>query len=80
MADLLEDMKSLPVQNKTVALMENGTWAAASGRLITAKLEEMKNITLLDTKISIRSALQNGRETELDAFAQQIVEEMQDGE
>ena len=80
MADLLEDMKALSVQNKTVALMENGTWAAASGRLITAKLEEMKNITLLDTKISIRSALQNGRETELDAFAQQIVEEMQDGE
>lgn len=80
MADLLEDMKALSVQNRTVALMENGSWAAASGRLITAKLEEMKNITLLDTKISIRSALQNGRETELDAFAQQIVEEMQDGE
>ena len=80
MADLLEDMKALSVQNKTVALMENGTWAAASGRLITAKLEGMKNITLLDTKISIKSALQNGRETELDAFAQQIVEEMQDGE
>lgn len=80
MADLLEDMKALSVQNKTVALMENGTWAAASGRLITAKLEEIKNITLLDTKISIKSALQNGRETELDAFAQQIVEEMQDGE
>ena len=73
-------MKALSVQNRTVALMENGTWAAASGRLITAKLEEMKNITFLDTKISIRSALQNGRETELDAFAQQIVEEMQDGE
>ena len=80
MADLLEDTKALSAQNRTVALMENGTWAAASGRLITAKLEEMKNITLLDTKISIRSALQNGRETELDAFAQQIVEEMQDGE
>ncbi len=80
MADLLEDMKALSAQNRTVALMENGTWAAASGRLITAKLEEMKNITLLDTKISIRSALQNGRETELDAFAQQIVEEMQDRE
>ena len=80
MADLLEDMKALSVQNRTVALMENGTWAAASGRLITAKLEEMKNISLLDTKISIKSTLQNGRETELDAFAQQIVEEMQDGE
>ena len=76
MADLLEDMKALSVQNRTVALMENGTWAAASGRLMTAKLEEMKNISLLDTKISIKSALQNGRETELDAFARQIVEAM----
>ena len=76
MADLLEDMKALSVQNKTVALMENGTWAAASGRLISAKLEEMKNMTVLENRISIRSALQNGRETELDAFAQQIVEAM----
>ena len=64
------------MQNKTVALMENGTWAAASGRLISAKLEEMKNMTVLENRISIRSALQNGRETELDAFAQQIVEAM----
>ena len=76
MADLLEDMKALSVQYRTVALMENGTWAAASGRLMTAKLEEMKNISLLDTKISIKSALQNGRETALDAFARQIVEAM----
>lgn len=76
MADLLEDMKALSVQNRTVALIENGTWAAASGRLITARLEELKNITVLDTKISIRSALQNGRQTELEAFAKQIAEAM----
>ena len=80
MRSFIEHLTERNFKKRTVALMENGTWAAASGRLITAKLEEMKNITLLDTKISIRSALQNGRETELDAFAQQIVEEMQDGE
>lgn len=76
MADLLEDMKALSVKNRTVALMENGTWAAASGRLMAAKLEELKDMTVLETKISIKSALQNSHEQELDAFAQQIAEAM----
>lgn len=76
MANLLEDMKALSVQNRTAALIENGTWAAASGRLIAARLEEMKNMTVLETKLSVKSALQNGRANELDAFAQQIVEAM----
>ena len=76
MHDLLADMKALAVQNRTVAIMENGTWAPAAGRLMTKELEEMKNINILDMKLTIKSALQNDRETELDAFAQQIVDTM----
>ena len=76
MHDLLADMKALAVQNRTVAIMENGTWAPAAGRLMIKELEEMKNINILDMKLAINSALQNDREAELDAFAQQIVDAM----
>lgn len=76
MHNLLADMKALAVQNRTVAIMENGTWAPAAGRLMMKELEEMKNIRILDMKLAIKSALQNDREAELDAFAQQIVDAM----
>ena len=76
MHDLLADMKALDVQNRTVAIMENGTWAPAAGRLMIKELEEMKNINILDMKLAIKSALLNDREAELDAFAQQIVDAM----
>ena len=76
MENLLADMKALAVQNRTVAIMENGTWAPAAGRLMLKELEEMKNIMVLDMKLAIKSALQNDREAELDAFAQQIVDAM----
>ena len=76
MENLLADMKALAVQNRTVAIMENGTWAPAAGRLMVKELEEMKNINILDMKLAIKSALQNDREAELDTFAQQIVDAM----
>ena len=76
MDNLLEDMKALAVQNRTVAVMDNGTWAPAAGRMMVKKLEEMKNIQVLDMKLSIKSALGADREEELDAFAQQIVDAM----
>ena len=76
MNNLLEDMKALSVQNRTIAVMDNGTWAPAAGRMIVKKLEEMKNINVLDLKLSIKSALKQDREDELEEFAQQIVDAM----
>jgi flavorubredoxin len=76
MHNLIEDMKALSVQNRTVAIMENGTWAPAAGRLMVKELEEMKNMNILDMKLAIKSALHNDRETELDTFVQQIVDAM----
>lgn len=62
---LLTDMEHLAVQNKTVAVMENGTWAAQSGKKIKARLEEMKNITVLEPTVSIKSTM---KETEWEAM------------
>ncbi len=74
MENLLHDMKALAVQNRTVAVMDNGTWAPTAGKQIVKHLEEMKNIKLLENQLSIKSALKNDREEELEAFAQQIVD------
>ena len=76
MHNLLADMKALSVQNRTVAIMANGTWVPVVGGLMNKELEEMKNMNILDMKLSMLSALANDREAELDAFAQQIVDAM----
>ena len=74
--NLLAHMKALAVQNRTVAVMDNGTWAATAGKQIVKQLEEMKNMTVLDQKLSIKSTLKADQEEILDAFAQQIIDAM----
>lgn len=74
--NLLAHMKALAVQNRTVAVMDNGTWAATAGKQIVKQLEEMKNMTVLDQKLSIKSTLKANQEDNLDAFAQQIIDAM----
>ena len=76
MENLLNDMKALSVQTRTVALMDNGTWAPTAGKQMVKKLEEMKEMELLTQQLSIKSVLKNDREAELDAFAQQIIDAM----
>ena len=76
MENLLNDMAALSVKKRTVALMDNGTWAPAAGKQIVKKLEEMKDMTILDLQLSLKSTLKNDRAEELDAFAQQIAESM----
>ena len=74
--NLLAHMKALAVQNRTVAVMDNGTWAATAGKQIVKQLEEMKNMTVLDQKLSVKSTLKADQEENLDAFAQQIIDAM----
>ena len=74
MENLLTDMKALAVQKRTVAVMDNGTWAPTAGKQIVKCLEEMKEMNVLDLKLSIKSALKQERAEELDAFAKQIAD------
>lgn len=76
MENLLADMKALAVQNKTVALMENGTWAPTTAKQMREKLAELKNVTILDTQITIKSALAPEQEGQLEALADAIVASM----
>ncbi|MDD3369213.1 MAG: FprA family A-type flavoprotein [Lachnospiraceae bacterium] len=57
MEEFLTHLKSKSYQKRAVALVENGTWAPMTGRLMRAKLEEMKNITVCEQVVSIRSAM-----------------------
>ncbi len=57
MADFLHHLKAKNYQKRTVGLMENGSWAPASGKQMKACLEEMKNITLVEPVVSIKSTM-----------------------
>lgn len=76
MDNLLHDMKALAVQKKTVALMENGTWAATAAKQMRAELETMKDMTILDAQVSIKSAMQADQAAELGALADAIADSM----
>lgn len=76
MENLLADMKALAVQNKIVALMENGTWAPTTAKQMREKLAELKNMTILDTQITIKSAMAPEQEGQLEALADAIVASM----
>lgn len=57
MLNFMHDMKALNVQNRTVALMENGSWAPSSGKQMRALLEEMKGMEILEPVLTVKSAL-----------------------
>ena len=77
MENFLMDMKSLNVQNRTVAIIENGSWATKSGDLMQKFLsEEMKDMTVLNERISIASSMNKDKEPELDALANAIIDSM----
>lgn len=72
MANLLHDMKALNLQNRTVAVIENGSWAPQAGRLMREALGEMKHMTVLPETVSLRSALKPEQLPGLQAMADAI--------
>ncbi|MCF0202924.1 MAG: FprA family A-type flavoprotein [Bacteroidaceae bacterium] len=57
MEDFLAHLKSKGYKNRTVGLIENGSWAPAAAKLMRAKLEELSNVKVLDEQVSIRSTV-----------------------
>ena len=73
MHSYLSDMKGLNVQNRTVAIIENGTWACKSGELMTRFVqEELKGMKVLDEKLTLSSALKEGQADALEALANSL--------
>ena len=76
MHNYLMDMKALNVQNRTVALIENGSWAPKSGSLMTEFLDEMKQMTVLNEQVSLLSSLNESSAVEMDQLVDSILESM----
>lgn len=76
MDNYLEDMKALALSNRTAAVLGNGTWAPQSTKLISAKISEMKNMRLLETSVTIKSAVKDSQMEEIGSLARQIAEEV----
>lgn len=70
--NFLHDRKTLNVQNRTVALIENGSWAPASGKQMRALLEEMKGMEILEPTLTVKSALKEISLEEVKAMAKAI--------
>ena len=78
MHDFLMDMKALNLQNRTFALIENGSWAVKSGDLMQKFVNnEMKNMTVLNERLSLASSLGEDKAVELETLADAILESVQ---
>lgn len=78
MHNFLMDMKALNLQNRTFALIENGSWACKSGDLMHKFIsEELKNMTILNERLSLASALKPDKAAELEVLADALIESLQ---
>ncbi len=76
MLNLLHDMKALNVQNRTVALMENGSWAPSSAKQVRALLDEMKGMEILEPVVTVKSALKEDSMNSLRELADTLVKSL----
>ena len=77
METVLSELKAHSLQNRTVAIMENGTWAPVAGRQMREIFAGMKNIELLEEGVTIRSAVKEAQEAPLEALAEKIASSLQ---
>ena len=76
MHNYLMDMKALNMQDRTVAIMEGGSWAPKAGVLMEELLDEMKRMTVLNEKVTVLSTLSESSAAEMEQMADAIVESL----
>ncbi len=72
MGDFLAHLRSKNYQKRTVALVENGSWAPSAARTMKDQLTAMKEVTLLEPVVTIRGAVKDGDRAALAALADQL--------
>ena len=77
MDTLLHQLAAHGLTNRTAALIQNGTWAATTSKQMGEILGTMKNIHVLESDVTIKSALKDNQEAELDALADAIAASLQ---
>lgn len=73
MEDFLHHLKSKSYQKRTVAFMENGTWAPMAAKHMKAIVEGMKNITVVDPVVTIRSTMNDDTVKAMEELADNLL-------
>ncbi len=75
MEDFLTHLKAKAYQGKKIAIIENGSWAPSAARTIKAALENMKNITVCEGTVTIKSTVKPENITAMEALAEELLAE-----
>ena len=74
---LLTDLKAHALRNRTVGLIQNGSWAPQSGKKMREILESMQNMTVLPETVTVRSTVKDDSLTEIDALCGALIASLQ---
>ena len=74
MNHLIHELAAHNLQNRSVALIENGSWSCCSAKLMREEFEKMKNITLLDSVVTLKSTMNDANMEEIVSLAQTIAD------
>lgn len=73
MKQFIEHLTERNFQNRTIAIIENGSWAPAAARTIRKMFENSQNITYAETTVTIKSAMTDENKAELDRLAEELL-------
>ena len=73
MRTFIEELVERNYQNRTIGLMENGSWAPTAAKIMRGKFEKSKNITFTETTVKIMSALNDESRAQIEALAAELV-------
>ncbi len=73
MKEYIEGLAERNYQNRTVAFIENGSWAPTSAKNMRLMLEKSKNITFCESTVTVKAALSDESKAQLDALAQELI-------
>ena len=73
MKHFILDLTERNYQNRTIGIIENGSWAATAAKVIKSMFEKSKNITWTDTTVSIKSAVKAENIAQIEALAEELM-------
>ncbi len=73
MREFIDCLTERNFQNRTVGIIENGSWAPFAKKVITAKLEKCKNLNFTDTTVTVHSALNDESRAQIDSLASELL-------
>ena len=72
MKEFIHHLTERNYQNRTIGLMENGTWAPVAAKIMKGMFEKSKNITFTENTVKILSALNDDSRSQIDALAEEL--------